>query len=161
MATGDLRFYHSSGSPADEVIAAASGWAVHVDIELGDGSLVGELSSGLTRYAAPQGLPAGRVVVYPTAAHTTDTRLVCALNWAIGELSAAHGYGWLDIADAAAHAVDPDTAFLLAESGAWDCSDFATRFCEQAGIPLPDALVQEPHAVTPTQLATALGLVSG
>lgn len=158
MATGDLRFYHSSGSPADDVIAATSGWAVHVDIELGDGSLLGELSGGLARYAAPEGVPAGRVVIYPTAQHTTPSRLALALNWAIGQLAGQRGYGWADIADAGLHMLAPGEPFLLAGEGQWDCSDFATRFCVQAGIPLPDALAQEPHSVTPTQLAAALGL---
>lgn len=159
MATGDLRFYHSSGSPADEVIAAVSGWAVHVDIELGDGSVLGELASGLTRSPMPQ-LPAGRVVVYPTAQHTSPDQLAEALNWAIEQLSSATeraGYGWEDIADAGLHAVDPAAPFI-GQAGAYDCSDFATRFCVLAGLALPAQLAQEPHTVTPSMLAAALGV---
>lgn len=157
---GDLRFYHSDGSAVDTVIADATGGAsafVHVEIAMGDGTCIGELSpNGLQLYRCPV-MPPGRVALYTTSAHAGSAALVNALVWARSEVERRLGYGWEDIADAALHALDAQAPYI-GHANAYDCSDFVTRFLLQASVPLPDALASEPHTVTPNALALALGV---
>lgn len=159
---GDLRFYHSDGGAVDTVIAAATAPSdaahafTHVEIALGDGTALGELLGGLQHYTPPDE-PPGRVVIWPTSEHADSAALVNALVWARSEAAARLGYGWEDVASAGLRVLDP-TAPFIAAPGAWDCSDFVTRFLLQAGVTLPDALASEPHTVTPEALARALGV---
>lgn len=159
---GDLRFYHGDGSPADTLIADATGGPsasqayVHVEIDLGDGTSIGELLGGLQHYPTPDE-PAGRVTLWPTSAHTDPATLAAALLWARDEATQRLGYGWEDIANAGLRVLAPG-APAIAEANAWDCSDFVTRFLLQARVALPFALASEPHCVTPEGLALALGV---
>ena len=155
MAAGDLRFYHSDGSPADAAIAL-TGPFVHVEIDCGDGTAIGELLGGLQHYAIPQE-PPGRVVSCAIAPRTGATPLANALAWAQAEVARRLSYGWADVADAALALVDPGAPFV-AQAGAYDCSDFCTRYLLHAGVPLPAGLAAEPHTVTPSALAAALGV---
>ena len=155
MSAGDLRFYHSDGSPADAAIAL-TGPFVHVEIDLGDGTAIGELLTGLQHYALPSE-PPGRVVAFPTSDHTGAAPLANALAWAQAEAAQHLGYGWADVADAALAFLDPGAPFV-AQARAYDCSDFCTRFLLHAGVPLPAAIASEPHTVTPSALAAALGV---
>ena len=165
MTAGDLRFYRSDGGLVDRIIAGATGPFVHVDVDAGDGTVIGELSSGLQRYTPPA-RPSGSLAVYPTAQHVGTASLTLAMQWAISELvSAGHngtapGYGWADILSAALHRIDAHAVYL-GDPGEWDCSDFATRFALRAGLVLdwtdPTA-GDSPRLVTPTQLAAALGV---
>ena len=164
MTAGDLRFYRNSGGLVDTIIATTTGPFVHVDVDMGDGTVIGELSSGLQRYT-PSVRPA-LVAVYPTAQHTSDATLTAALVWAVAQLSAGEHagrppeYGWADILSAALHRIDAHAVYL-GDAGEWDCSDFATRFALRAGLVLawtdPTA-GDSPRLVTPTQLAAALGI---
>ena len=159
MATGDLRFYRAGDSIADRIVST-TGPFVHVDIETADGTVIGELSDGLHRYAAPPDGP--RIVIYPIAEHASETGILRALDWALSQLDSGPGrsvpgYGWADIVDAAIYHLDTDFPVAVETPGRWDCSDFATRYLLMAGMLLP-GWANAPATVTPSQLAAALGI---
>lgn len=157
MPPGDLRFYRSSGDLADTIIADVAGPFVHVELDMGDGTGIGELSGGLKRYPIATNPPPPLVTVWPIAGHTSLLAIKAALVWAEAAAAAHPGYGWLDVLDAGLHVIDPHAPFI-GDPGEWDCSDFVTRFLIQAGVMLPLTLENEPHLVTPSELAKALGV---
>ncbi len=156
MPAGDLRFYRSSGDLPDTIIADVSGPFVHVDVDMGDGTAIGELSAGLKRYPVSPPAPP-LVTIWSIAGHSSPLAIKAALLWAEHETWAHPEYGWLDVLDAGLRAIDPHAPYI-GDPGEWDCSDFVTRFLIQAGVMLPLALENEPHLVTPSALATALGV---
>lgn len=154
---GDLILYEAvAGVPFDWLIAHFThGKFAHVEIDLGDGTMVSEHGNGLTRSNLDSKRP--HVLVHPKG------NIEAGIAWVSRELLAAqkdgevHEYGWLDIFTEAVKVLGGK--LTVGAEGQWDCSDFATRYllAADAAGPLGDAAAN-PGSVSPNDLARAFGV---
>lgn len=148
---GDVILFRSSGTIYDRAITLAThGPFVHVEIDLGNGELIGAHLDGIVRY---KGVPSTNTVSFHPPASQLDIEY--ALKWA--EMQIGKQYGWTDI-------ISNGLKFLaihinIGEPGHWDCSDFVTRYLTIARAAGPlGTLAEDPGLVSPNDLAHAYGL---
>lgn len=151
---GDLVFYTGSGKWYERVIAKAThGPYVHVAIQVDKVRVIAATSKGVVCTAIP-GEDADHVFV-SMADRTTPFDIGVGVGWAINQYG--DKYGWLDIVYQAVKFLWPNNPFRFGEKGHYDCSDFATRYLQHAGVALPEDLL-DPYVNTPNDLARWLGL---
>lgn len=154
---GDLVLYKSDGSIGDWFISNfTDGPFTHVEIDMGNNICIGEHGSGLWRGNCDWGRPH----IFVTPLHVVSQ---AGLQWVMTQYEqelangSAHPYGWLDIASEALKIMGQ--RIILRQKGAWDCSDFATRYLIAAGAAAPlGKLATTPELVSPNDLARAFGV---
>lgn len=146
---------YGNGGWSDKIIAwATKGPWVHVEIDLGNGTYVGAHLNGISQvdassYTATQSIS-------PTA---TTEDIDSAISWV--ERQIGKQYGWIDILSAGLKFLN--FPWFIGQPGHYDCSDFATRYLLIARdtkiIPRLGELADEPHLVSPNDLARAGGVL--
>lgn len=159
MARGDIVLFTATNSGngrwTDQIIAwATKGPYVHVELDLGNGKWVGAHLDGISEIASWVG---SDHVVVPTESLPAD--LDTAIAWA--EAQVGKQYGWFDIiSDGIKFAGIP---LYLGSADHYDCSDFVTRCLilmeDKKILPGLGDKAQEPHTVTPNDLARAAGII--
>lgn len=155
---GDVVLFKSGGGLFDQLIMwATKGPYTHVEIDLGNGLFVGEHSSGVVVHK-PE--PGRSVELFRPKGN-----LEAGLAW-VGEVIAenkasrgeAHEYGFIDIAAEAFRVLG--MKMNLRSAGAWDCSDFVTRYLIVAGAAGPlGRQASDPGMVSPNDIARAYGII--
>lgn len=146
---GDLILYETDHSLGDTIIAwGTHGPFVHVEIDLGDGTLIGANNNGITR--TPDA--AHNAWVIPILDYTTHDQMEKGLEWAMRQLG--QPYGYIDIFNDSLKFLG--IPLVIGQPRRLDCSDYATRYLNVAGAsgPLGD-LAQYPQSVSPNDLARA------
>lgn len=151
---GNVLLYESSGKWYERLICyATSGPYCHVAIALSADTVIEATGKGIARNM----LQSGRgVTPIDLTKYTTPERIEQALAWA--EMQAGKRYGWLDVIYQGVKFLWPSNPFQISQEGHWDCSDFATRYVQHAGIILPDNW-NNPYANSPNDLGRLFGLV--
>lgn len=144
-------FKYTSGFYGWVIKQATGGPFVHVEIDLGDGRLMGAHSDGIVIY---NGKPGTNTVSFHPPASNEDIEY--GLRWA--ELQAGKQYGWSDIVSNGFKILG--IPFDLGQPGHWDCSDFVTRYLTvaRASGPLGNK-AEDPGLVSPNDLARAYGIL--
>lgn len=150
---GDILLYKAkSHDPFDAIVAKATGGPfVHVEIDLGNNQAIGEKSMGLNSHP----IPANRgIVLVPIAG--LEPQKQEALKWVERQSLGQHPYG----AGSLINDLFKMTRISLriAVSGAWDCSEFVSRYLIRADAagPLGD-LVDDISTISPNDIARAYG----
>lgn len=148
---GDIVLFKSSGSLFDRLIQwATKGPYVHVEIDLGDGKLIGAHNEGIT---VSQGNRGRHTVSFRPPASDLDLEYGC--KWA--ELQAGKQYGWLDIISNGIKVLG--IPLEVGTPGRWDCSDYATRYLVVARADRPlGSKANDPGLVSPNDIARAYGV---
>lgn len=155
VAPGSLLLYSSSGRLYERAIAFADhGPFVHVAIMLSGQRIIEATGKGVMLNHFRQRTQETEVV--PMEQYATAEGIARALVWVIQQQGKQ--YGWLDIAFQGAKFLWPNNPFQLTQKDHWDCSDLATRFCQEAGILFPDGW-ENPYSNTPNDLARLFGLL--
>lgn len=146
---GDICFY-TPGDFTGHIIAAASkGRFSHVAVDQGDGTVIAADFQGVNRYKRDD----ARITAVAPPPGSDIERGIRWLDQQVGL-----GYGFLDVLDAFFR-LTIKTTFFVGRARSYDCSDLVTRYlieCGQADWLGP--LAQEPHLVTPNDLARRFGL---
>jgi hypothetical protein len=148
---GDVVLFKSSGSIPDQVIATATkGPYVHVEIDLGNGKMIGAHTNGIVIH---DGMPGTNTTSFHPKASNSDIEY--GLKWAV--MQAGKEYGWTDIISNGFKLVGIN--FDISEPGHWDCSDFVTRYLlvARAAGPL-GSRSDDPGLVSPNDIARAYGI---
>ena len=98
-----------------------------------------------TAYSAYHGLP-----------DEIEQNIEGALDWCQTQIGKQ--YGWLDIVYQGVKFLFPNNPFQITQAGHMDCSDFATRYIQHTGYPLPDAY-SDPYQNTPNDIARLFNLL--
>jgi uncharacterized protein YycO len=153
---GDIILYRSHGTWYENLIVKMThGPYVHVGIDCGNGKVVAALSKGIAYspyVASPQTTCVPLVPAFATAQGVGE-----ALVWA--ETKVGKKYGWLDIVYQAVKVFAPNNPFQLVQKDHYDCSDFVTRYLEQAHVKIPENY-QDPYANTPNDIGRILGALT-
>lgn len=155
LAPGTLLLFRSGGAWYERVIVwATHGPFVHCAIMLSGQRMIEATGHGIQINHLRAREMLGDTV--DLLQYTDLGRIDEALAWAVGQ----HGnkYGWLDIFFQAVKFLWPNNPFQLVQRDRWDCSDFVTRFCQQAGVSFPDDF-DDPYANTPNDLGRVFGLL--
>lgn len=152
---GDLIFYVAGPVWYERLIAHFThGPYCHVEVDMGDGTAIGAYRNGVRQ----RPIPGDRLTVrFPLHASSPD-RLADGLSFLTAEIGKS--YGWADIFNQVLKILR--SPIFLSEPGEYDCSDLVTRYVCLCGGPVFAALgdrAQEPHMVTPNDLARAAGLI--
>lgn len=134
--------------PTDRLISLTTkGPFVHVEIDLGNGELIGAHFDGIDRY---KGVPGSNTKSFHPPATPEDIEY--AIKWA--EMQVGKKYGWTDILSNGFKLLG--IPLELGEPGHWDCSDFASRYLvvARASGPLGRA-AENPGLVSPNDIARA------
>lgn len=156
MPKGDLVLYKSSGKWYERaIVLATQGPYVHVGILIEDHQVLAARTSGIG-YDVFKFNPAYHTLVSLVPQYTTQEDVNKGLRWAVQQVGKQ--YGWMDILYQAVKFLNPNGALRFYEQGHYDCSDFCTRYLQQAGVPLP-ASYADSYTVTPNDLARFFGLI--
>lgn len=156
---GDFVLYEGKkGSLVDWTITRFThGPYVHVEIDLGNGSFVGEHGAGITVHPMDVKRKAGFIT---PISHNGPMGIEAGIQWVEQVIveekknPKAHQYGWLDIVMDAAKVLGAKITFQ--KPGAWDCSHFVVLYLQMAGAAAPlGKLVMQPETVSPNDLARA------
>jgi hypothetical protein len=148
---GDVVLFKSSGSLFDRTIEwATHGPYVHVEIDLGNGRMIGAHNEGIIIH---QGTAGRNTTSFRP--RTSDTDLEYGSRWA--ELQAGKQYGWTDIISNGIKLLG--VPIIIGEPGHWNCSDFVTRYLlvARASSPL-GSRAEDPGLVSPNDIARAYGV---
>lgn len=161
---GDFVLYEKKPHDlADWLVSwGTKGRFVHVEIDLGDGTFIGEHGKGLISH--PQ--DAGRGCIFVSPKSNSATGIEKGLAWVEtvkAEQEASHGkaheYGWLDIVSDAFKTLGANV--ILGKPGEWDCSHFVALYLQIAGADAPlqsQGLMKHPETISPNDLARAFGV---
>ncbi len=157
---GDFVLYRAKGGDPFEwlISTVTKGPFIHSEIDMGDGTYIGEHGKGITRHPADY----GRVKEGSAVLVTPRGDLELGLKWVEAMWREAvanhetHEYGYLDLVTDAARAFSPRYIILRLKPNDWDCSDFVTRYLNMAHAAGPlGALAANPEIVSPNDLARA------
>jgi hypothetical protein len=162
---GDFVLYRGSKTNPFEaaIMYFSKGPFCHTEIDMGDGTFIGEHGKGLTRHSSDRvGVlvsPFGRIIT-----NQQDAGIEAGLAW-VEQMYAedvknneTHEYGWWDLISAAAKFVGLHIILRL-KVGDWDCSDFVTRYLVVAGAAGPLGTAAEtPETVSPNDLGRAFNV---
>lgn len=146
---GDILFYRPRDLIGRIIALATHGPFCHVAVSMGDDTVIAADFNGIKRYPTDS----SRITpVHPPA----GTNVEAGIAWL--ERQVGLKYGFLDVLDAFFR-LTVKTTFFVGRARSYDCSDLVTRYlieCGQADWLGP--LAQEPHLVTPNDLARRFGL---
>ena len=151
---GNVLLYTSSGKWYEELIRLAThGPYVHASIALSPDTVIAATGQGIRK--SP--LQVDRTITpIDLTKYTTPERIEQAVAWA--EMQAGKRYGWIDILYQAVKFLAPNNPLRFGEEDRWDCSDYATRYIQHAGVMLPDSFA-DAYANTPNDLARVFSLL--
>lgn len=151
---GDILLYRNDGSLPGNVIAFAThGPFIHVEVDMGDGSSIGALHTGIAHYI-PQRSQKARAV--PIALNRPADTIETGLAWLNTQVG--HSYGWVDIFDQALLWLKMPKLFFFVP-GAYDCSDLVARYAKIVGWNALGSLADTPGLCSPNDIARAAGLL--
>lgn len=150
MAKGDLLYYTGTpGSPVcNLIIWRTHGPFVHVEVDMGDGTAVGALTSGVNRHPLVPTL-----FRCPLSARgVSEASIDDGLAYLEAIVEAHDAYGWTDIVAAA---LPRWWRLLIDDTHAYDCSHLAFTYALRVGgIKKPPTwALSDPQAVSPNDLA--------
>jgi hypothetical protein len=159
---GDFVLYRGSKTNPFEaaIMYFSKGPFCHTEIDMGDGTFIGEHGKGLTRHSSDRvgvlvGLQYGKVTSADVDRGLAWVEKMYAEDVKNNE---THEYGWWDLISAAAKFVGLHIILRL-KVGDWDCSDFVTRYLVVAGAAGPlGAAAKEPETVSPNDLGRAFNI---
>lgn len=133
---GDIIMYAGKKwNPVDvAIMQATKGPWTHCEIDLGDGSYVGEHGKGITVH--PQDFRIDSAIIRPVS-KLGKAGIEAGMQWVEKVIAEAvknkhtHEYGWLDIVDDAFKVLH--RRVLLHRDGHWDCSHFCALYLQVAG----------------------------
>jgi len=160
---GDFVLYQAKkGNLADWLVSRfTNGQFVHVEIDLGDGTFVGEHGTGILVHPADNSVKADFVT---PVSKDGQAGIEAGMRWVEGVIEEerknpqAHEYGWLDIT------ADVFKVFgqkvILRKKGEWDCSHFVAMYLHIANADGPlGHLMASPETISPNDLARAYGVL--
>jgi len=151
MTPGDLVLYKSRGRWYERVIAfATKGPYVHVGIVFGANYVLAATAHGIAYDVLPLPVAQKFCTIVPLQLLVTQEQEAQGMAWAREQKG--REYGWLDIVYQALKFLAPNNPLRFYIEGHYDCSDFATRYLQHAGVALPDAY-SDPYANSPNDLA--------
>lgn len=151
---GNVLLYTSSGKWYEELIRmATAGPFVHAAIALSSTLVIEATGKGIARNTLS---PSRNVTPIDLTKYTTQERIEQALAWA--EMQVGKQYGWIDILSQAIKFLAPNNKLRIGEEDRWDCSDFAARYIQHAGIILPDGW-NDPYSLSPNDISRIFGLL--
>lgn len=152
---GDMLLFRSSGVWYERLVEYFThGPFVHVEVDMGDGTSIGAIWTGIERHLIP---PEDLFERAPVQAES-DEQLEDGLIFLASEVG--HHYGFLDIANQALKILR--SPIYLGAQERYDCSDLVARYVAMCDGPVYRGLgdlSQEPHMVTPNDLGRAAGLI--
>lgn len=154
VARGDIVLFSSDGIFDWAIKRFTGGRFTHVEIDMGDGTFVGEHSNGLVRHKA--GPFAARISVMPPGKNLDD-----GMAWVEEQIKAAGNpevreYGIFSIIDDAFKILGWN--FALAKTGEWDCSEFVCYFLNHAHNTELGNMADDCVHVSPNDIARAFGV---
>jgi hypothetical protein len=152
MKRGDLLLYAATSVWYEQLISRVTqGPFVHVSIIYDEQHCLAADANGISVDSLPAE-DSQHVVI------SIDPKLDIeqGLEWA--SLQVGRKYGWTDIAYQAVKFLAPNNPFQFGHLGQWDCSDYATRYLQHIGYPLPD-MYSDPYSMTPNDLARLFHLL--
>lgn len=146
---------YGQGRWTDKIISITTkGPFVHVEIDVGDGKFIGAHLDGIGESTASIG--PDYVYCSPEA---TPENIDTAIAWL--KTQVGRQYGFLDIVTDGFKFLN--MPFIVTQADHYDCSDLATRFLliaqDKKAIPRLGDAAQEPHTVSPNDLARAFGVI--
>lgn len=152
MKRGDLLLYAATSVWYEQLIARVTqGPFVHVSLIYDEQHCLAADANGITMDTLPAE-DSQHVVI----AIDPSLQIDAGLEWA--GLQVGRRYGWTDIVYQAVKFLSPNNPWQFGRIGRWDCSDYATRYLQHIGYPLPDAF-SDAYSNTPNDLARIFGLL--
>jgi cell wall-associated NlpC family hydrolase len=156
IAPGTLLLFRSSGLWYERAIALIThGPYVHVAISLPNGQVIAATPHGIEIGTLTQDMLSLCDSVDLTP-YTSKADIQAGLVWAVAQKGKE--YGWLDIFYQALKFVWPNNKLRFGVTGEFDCSDFACRYAQQAGVVFPDGW-NDPYSMTPNDIGRVFGLI--
>lgn len=157
MIPGDLVLYKSQRRWYEEIITKAThGPYVHVAIASGTNYVLAATVHGIAYDVLPPAVAQQFCTIVPLQPFITEAGRTQGLSWAKAQVG--REYGWLDIMYQALKFLAPNNSLRFGVEGHYDCSDFATRYLQHAGVALPDEY-SDPYANSPNDLARYFQLI--
>lgn len=153
---GDFVLYRGSKTNAFEaaIMFLSKGPFCHCEIDMGDGTFIGEHGRGLTRHSSDR----VGVLVTPHGDINKGLAWVEEVYAEAVKNHETHEYGWWDLISAGAKFIGLHIILHL-KVGDWDCSDFVTRALVVMGAAGPLGVqAKEPESVSPNDLARAFNV---
>jgi hypothetical protein len=153
---GDIVLYMAAPrDPTSWIISHFThGQYTHCEIDMGNGSFVGEHGQGLTVHPGDNRL---KFI-------TPSKNVAAGMVWVDEQIAEAakdgslHEYGWLDIVSLGLKFLG--STLILRQPGHWDCSDFVVRYLVAGGMAGPlGKQALNPEYVSPNDLARAFGVI--
>jgi hypothetical protein len=146
---GDILLFTATSSLADRLIAYfTQGPFVHVEVDLGDGTSIGAHRDGVKLH------PLAAETAFRRVSPRTAARIELGIHFLQGELG--NGYGFIDIINQVLKVLR--SPVFLAARDQYDCSDLVARYILVTDALELGELGEEPHMVTPNDIARACGL---
>lgn len=156
LQPGSLLLYKSSGKWYEKIIMlVTAGPYVHVAICLPNEQVIAATPHGIQVSTITQEMLALCDSVDLTS-YTSKADIGAGLVWAIQQKGKE--YSWVDIFYQALKFVWPNNTLRFGVAGEFDCSDFACRYAEQAGVVFPDGW-NDPYSMTPNDIGRVFGLI--
>ena len=157
VVRGQVLLFRSSGKWYENLICqATSGPYCHVEIVLDPTHIIGAHSREGIVISTPPINPNTYTAIDITP-YTTPQGIEKGLAWAAKQYGKS--YGWSDITFQALKFLAPNNPFRFGIEGHWDCSDYVTRYLQQAGVPMPQDF-DIPYTMTPNDIGRVFGLVA-
>lgn len=153
---GDLLLYKNPHDVFERLICAAThGPYFHVSIAIDNGwhDVAAHTRDGIKVSLVSE---TDEYSVVPIAQYAQAQEIEKALDWAIEQVGKQ--YGWADIAFQAVKFFAPNNSLQLVWKDHYDCSNFASRYLQQAGVVLPEPWA-DPYANTPNDVARMFSLL--
>jgi hypothetical protein len=147
---GDILFYFATRNIFDQIIARfTNGPFCHVSVDLGDGTDVSAMHDGVKVRPLPD--PAAfRRLSLPQGSRVEE-----GVKYMLSELG--NGYGFIDIVNQVLRVLH--SPIFLSARDQYDCSDLVARYVLVTGGLDLGEMGEEPHMVTPNDLARVAGLI--
>src|SRR6266487_3502075 len=154
---GQVLLFRSSGKWYENLICqATSGPFCHCELVLDATHIIGaHTREGIVISTPP--INPNTFTAIDITPYTTPQGIEKGLEWAARQYGKQYGY--LDIAYQAIKFLAPNNPFQITQKDHWDCSDFATRYLQEAGVPLPEDF-DDPYTMTPNDIGRVFGLVA-
>jgi hypothetical protein len=145
---GDILFYYAARRLDDWLIAHfTNGPFCHVAVDLGDGTNIAAMHDGVKIRHNPDESAFQR--------YTLPGHIEQGIDYMRSELG--NGYGFIDIINQVLRVLH--SPIFLSARDQYDCSDLVARYVLVTGGLNLGEMGEEPHMVTPNDLARAAGLI--
>lgn len=147
---GDIIFWRASRNIFDQIIARfTNGPFCHVSVDLGDGTDISAQHDGVKIRPLPETAVVVRLSL-PQGARIDD-------GVAYMESELGNGYGFIDIINQVLRILR--SPVFLSARDQYDCSDLVARYVLVTGGLDLGEMGEEPHMISPNDLARVAGLI--